>query len=51
MDFLWDFFGFPLGQASDRNEHFSLQAVGKLFPVVTKAKQSGITKSEKKQGK
>jgi len=40
MDFLWDFFGVSLGQASDRNEHFSLQAVGKLFTVLAEPKQA-----------
>ena len=46
-DFLWDFFGVSLGQASDRNELFSLQAVGKLFPVLAEPKQAGLTKNEK----
>lgn len=41
MDFLWDFFG----QASDRNEHFSLQAVEKLFAVLAESNEAGLTKN------
>lgn len=32
--FLWDFSGVSSGLARERNEHFSLQAVGKLLLVL-----------------